>query len=282
MPDTNRALLTSSFELYIQPSNCNRSVTSGERGVEIQEGVGVRFVTARNLLLVVLGVGSIAGYSLSAAEITLCQTSCVCITWLSGTGARNEIRCTDGTAGWSTGMTVPGDGGGGTWSGPTTPMNPPSPLPGNVLSGEAYTAVAGAKKTAMERVRGQKVPGMKGVWEPTACTDLFAANPLGHPGAYLMGSYLEFRDGTGVKDDTNTDVCATGTVSAWTKCCQHDPVVFICPSKFVGLSPDVRATKIIHETLHVAGQFEDKNGTVGPGDPPNPSQIDDVVNAACN
>lgn len=134
----------------------------------------------------------------------------------------------------------------------------------------------------MTKVRGEKVADMKGVWEPTECTDLFAANPLGKTGAYILGNYIVFRDGTGVKDAADVNVCATGSVSAWTKCCQHDPVVFICPSEFTDLSPSQRSTKLIHEALHVAGQFEDQDGSVGPGDPPNPSQIDAIVNGACN
>lgn len=123
---------------------------------------------------------------------------------------------------------------------------------------------------------------MKNTWLPTRCTDLFSDNPLGYPGAYILGSYITLRDGTGVRNENNVDVCATGNTSAWTKCCLHEPVVFVCPSQFVALSPSQRITKIIHETLHVAGQFENTNGSVGPGDPPNPAQIDDLVNEACN
>lgn len=218
-----------------------------------------------------------------AVEISLCHASCVCITWVSGSSAYIEVRCRDGAAGgWSSGPTAPPDGGDGSWAGTGTSQNPPSPLPGMPLSGAAGMAVTSAKNTAITKLRGEKVPDMKGVWLPTRCTDLFAANPLGHPGAYILGNYVVFRDGTGVKNEKNIDVCAEGNSSAWTKCCQHDPVVFICPAEFAALSPSQRSTKLIHETLHVAGQFEDLDGSVGPGDPPNTSQIDAVVNAACN
>lgn len=74
-------------------------------------------------------------------------------------------------------------------------------------------AMTSAKSAAMTKVRGEKVPDMKGVWAPTPCTDLFEGSPLGEPGAYLLGSYVIFRDGTGVKNENNVDVCATGNVS---------------------------------------------------------------------
>ena len=150
------------------------------------------------------------------------------------------------------------------------------------LAGPASLAVSDAKSAAIEKLRGEKVTDMKGVWEPNDCTRLFAGSPLGKAGAYLLGSYVVFRDGAGVKDANGTDQCATGSVTAWTKCCQHDPVVFICSDKFGGLSSNARITKLIHETLHVAGQFENTNSSVGPNDPPNPQQIDALVNAACN
>jgi len=235
-------------------------------------------------LVFALAVAALVVWPTSArgAEIVLCQVSCVCITWTSPGGSLIEIRCQDGSSGWSSGPTVPPDGSGGSWVGTGTPKAPASPLPGMPLSGEAGMAVSSAKNSAITKVRGEKVPDMKGVWEPTRCTDLFADNPLGKTGAYILGNYIVFRDGTGVTNENNVNVCATGTVSAWTKCCQHDPVVFICPSEFTDLSPSQRSTKLIHEAMHVAGQFEDLDGSVGPGDPPNPSQIDAIVNEACN
>src|SRR5687767_12465866 len=80
------------------------------------------------------------------AEIILCHVSCVCITWISGASAYTEVRCRDGSAGgWAAGPTAPPDGSDGSWVGTGTPMAPPSPLPGNVLSPEAGQAVGNAK-----------------------------------------------------------------------------------------------------------------------------------------
>jgi hypothetical protein len=134
-----------------------------------------------------------------------------------------------------------------------------------------------AKNKARDVVRGERVG--KGEWIPNRCTDLFAGNALGLTGAQML-AYMEFRDGTGVKNEKNVDVCATG-MSAWTKCCLHEPVVFLCSAKFVALKPDERARKVLHEALHVAGQPEDTDGSVGPGDPPNTTQIDEIVRQAC-
>lgn len=240
---------------------------------------------ARRGLLTFMFAGLLWPVAASATEVYLCQVSCLCISWDAGGGSYFEVRCDEGgsvPAGWATGPGSAGDGSGGSWLGTGTAGSAPSPLPGMALSGATNMAVQSARSTAITKLRGEKVPDMKGVWESTQCTRLFTGNPLGEPGAQILGSYVIFRDGTGVRNENNVDVCATGNVSVWTKCCQHDPVVFVCPSQFIGLSPSQRITKLIHETLHVAGQFENTNGGVGPGDPPNPSQIDAVVDEACN
>jgi len=67
--------------------------------------------------------------------------------------------------------------------------------------------VSSARTTAIEKLRGEKVPDMKGVWEPNECTNLFLNSPLGKKGAYLLGSYVVFRDGTAVKDSQGVDQC---------------------------------------------------------------------------
>ena len=221
--------------------------------------------------------------SARAAEIVMCHKVCVCYSWVSGSTGYYEVRCPDGSLkGWTPSPPLPPDGRTGSWKGSGALQNAPSTLPGQPLYNMASMAVSSAKSEAIDKLRGEKVPDMKGVWEPNDCTRLFADNPMGRSGAYLLGSYVIFRDGTGVKDAAGVNQCATASVSAWTKCCQHERVIFICPSQFVGLSAAGRITKVIHETLHVAGQFENTNGTVGPGDPPNPSQIDALVNEACN
>jgi hypothetical protein len=222
----------------------------------------------------------LVSFTLTATEAFLCQAGeCVCIYWTTTAGEELEIRChTSGSLmGWAAGPGQPPDGSSGSWLGTGTQKNPPSPLPGNPLAPNVSVALNHAKDNARDVVRGERVG--KGQWLPNRCTDLFAGNPLGLTGAQLL-AYMVFRDGTGVKNENNVDVCATG-MSAWTKCCQHDPVVFVCSAKFLTLSPDERARKVLHEALHVAGQFEDTNGSVGPGDPPNTTQIDDIVRNAC-
>jgi hypothetical protein len=221
-------------------------------------------------------------FVLIAAEISLCHVDCVCIFWANT--ATQEVRCPTGSglpSGWTSGNAPP-DGSTGSWGGSGTSKPAPSPLPGNPLNMETQMFVSSAKDNAIAKLRGEKVTDLKGVWEPNECTNLFLNSPLGKKGAYLLGSYVIFRDGTGKKDTQGVDQCATGTVAAWTTCCQHDPVVFICPNKFKASTTDDRVKYLIHETLHVGGQREDTDGTTGPGDPPNSSQINDAVAKACN
>jgi hypothetical protein len=245
----------------------------------------VQHPTRRNLLALAVAVLVLLPFVLRAAELVLCGSSCVCITWISGASAYIEVRCpTEGGSGWTSGSGGTPDGSSGSWGGSGNPASPPTPLPGNVLDPTTLNAVNGAKQSAISKVRGERVsdPGTpKGTWLPTKCTDLFLNSPLGYTGAYLLGNYLVYRDGTGVKDTAGVDQCALGR-AAWTTCCQHDPIVYICSTQFTRLSPDDRAKILIHEAMHVGGQQEDKNGSVGPGDPPNTGQISDAVNNACN
>lgn len=235
----------------------------------------------QNILALALAAIVMLPFALRAAEAFWCQDGqCVCIFWTTETGNEMaEVRCrANGTlTGWITHPGQPPDGSSGSWAGTGTQKNVPSPLPGNVLSPAATMAVGNAKDKAREMVRGTRID--KGQWEPNHCTDLFAGNRLGLTGAQLL-AYMEYRDGTGVLDQNNVDVCATGK-AAWTTCCQHDRVVFICSAKFLQLSTSERARKLLHEALHVAGQLEDKNGSVGPGNPPSTGQIDDLVRDAC-
>lgn len=240
----------------------------------------MRCVARHYVPAIALAVVILTSPSLQAGEAFFCNGGCVCIYWSLATGEELEIRCRDDGAagGWATGVGQPSDGSGGSWDGTGRQKSAPSPLPEMVLNPVINARVSAAKTEAQRRLRGERVD--KGQWLPNRCTDLFADSPLGLTGAQMF-AYMVFRDGTGVKDGKNVDVCATGTVSAWTKCCEHDPVVFICPSKFGELPPDETVIKLIHEAMHVAGQLEDKNGSVGPGDPPNTGQIDDVVRKAC-
>lgn len=175
------------------------------------------------------------------------------------------------------------DGSGGSWGGSGTPAAAPTPLPGQPIVGGLYALVGQAKSKAVIKVRGEKVtdPGTpKDTWIPTRCTNLFVHSPLGKSGVELLNSYIVYRDGTGVIDTTGVDRCAVGTAAAWTKCCQHDPVIFIC-DKFNNLNTNQRANILIHEALHVGGQREDTDGAVGPGNPPNTGQISEIVAEAC-
>ena len=172
----------------------------------------------------------------AVAMASLCgaQKDCVCVSWISGSSATVEVRCPAddlSRSGWSIGGAPP-DGSRGSWNGSGSPKQPPDTLPGMPLSGATLTNVSAAKSAAVTKLRGEKVTDEgtpKGTWLPTACTDLFLNSPLGIPGAQLLSNYIVFRDGTGVKDSSGVDVCGTNTVAAWTTCCQHDPVVFICP-----------------------------------------------------
>jgi hypothetical protein len=214
-------------------------------------------------LAVTIAVLVLLPFVLTASEISLCHVDCVCIFW--AITATQEVRCPQ-SSGLPSGWGNPPDGSSGSWGGSGTSKPAPSPLPGNPLDPETTMARDSARKLAIEKLRGEKVTDLKGVWEANECTNLFLNSPLGRSGASLLGSYVVFRDGTGKKDAQGVDQCATG-ISAWTTCCQH---------------VSDRAGILIHETMHVGGQREDTNGTTGPDDPPNTSQIKDAVNKACN
>jgi len=218
------------------------------------------------------------------------QNKCVCISWNTNTGAAIEVRCpppedvNSTKSGWSPiGDPKDSDGTRGSFGGNGSKPGAPSTLPGMPINAITNTKLSPAKNTALQRLKGEQETGDNGkpIWTPTACTDLFLNSPLGMPGAQLLGTYVIFRDGTGVLDTGNVDRCGTNTAAAWTTCCNHDPVIFICPLKFNAATPEDRVKYIIHELLHVAGQLEDGNGTTGPGDPPNSGQININVDAAC-
>jgi hypothetical protein len=212
---------------------------------------------------------------------------CVCITWITGGGATVEVRCPangGSPSGWSTsGDPRDADGGDGSFGGSGNPSTLPSTLPGTVLNPTTGQNVNNAKNAAIQKLRGTKIVDEgtpKGTFEPNACTNLFLNSPLGMTGGQILGSYVTFRDGTNVKDSNNVNVCATN-VPAWTTCCNHDRIVYICPGSFNSMSANDRMWTLIHEALHVGGQLEDKDTTVGPNDPPNSSQIGADVKKAC-
>ncbi|HEX7830041.1 MAG TPA: hypothetical protein VF787_10300 [Thermoanaerobaculia bacterium] len=245
------------------------------------------------LLLVAICVASLISLPLHAMAWRCGDLgTCVCISWSVGNSGYIEVRCpADGAepSGWTTGDPGDADGSRGSFGGSGSKKMAPSPLPGMVLTPETNQKVSGAKTEGVKRLRGEQEfdEGTgKPIWIPTACSDLFANSPMSSgtnplPGAQLLSTYVIFRDGTGVKDKDNRDRCAEGA-AAWTTCCSHDPVIFICPAKFNSASFDDRIKYLIHETLHVAGQMEDLDGTIGPDDPPNSGQINADVDAACN
>ncbi|HEX7829230.1 MAG TPA: hypothetical protein VF787_06215 [Thermoanaerobaculia bacterium] len=214
--------------------------------------------------------------------VSACDNGCYCITWISGSSAWVEVRCpTDGIgrSGWSHDG-GPADGSSGTWTGDGRQITAPQSLPGMPLSGTTYSNFTNAKGLATTKLRGTLVDTH--VYEPNACTELFDNSPMEMRGIDVLATII-WRDGTGVRDADNNLVCSTA--DAWTMIPpdgQHARVVFICPNNFNTGDRNRRAAVIIHEALHVAGQLEDKTGTVGPGDPPTTGQISANVKAACS
>jgi hypothetical protein len=147
------------------------------------------------------------------------------------------------------------------------------------LSGTTSLNFTTAKGVATTKLRGDLVDTH--IYEPNQCTELFANSPMGTSGIDVLGT-ITWRDGTGVKDADNNVPC--NNADAWTQIPpdgRHARVVFICPSNFNSGTRNRRASIIIHEALHVAGQLEDSSGTVGPGNPPTSGQITANVTAAC-
>lgn len=213
--------------------------------------------------------------------VSACDNGCYCITWTFSSGAYVEVRCpgeSTSRSGWSHDG-GPADGSSGSWTGDGRQTAPPDPLPGMPVTGLASNHLTQAKGAATTRLRGTLADTH--IFEPDACTELFANSPLEMRGIDVLSSII-WRDGTGVKDANNYEVCSSA--DAWTMIPsngQHARVVFICPGNFNVGDKNRRAVVLIHEALHVAGQVEDKTGTVGPEDPPTTAQITANVKAAC-
>ncbi len=116
---------------------------------------------------------------------------------------------------------------------------------------------------------------------PTSCSMLFDNSPLGMSGVEILNGYVVFRRGEGVTHGSNVKPCENPTTGAWTTCCNHDRVIFLC-DRFAGFATSFAATLLIHEGLHVAGQLEDTSPSTGPGDPPTAGQLTSAVEAACS
>jgi hypothetical protein len=166
------------------------------------------------------------------------------------------------------------------WGGGTTAPTPPAVAPGNPLPTSLASYVSNAETDAANRLKRERVDNAPpGTYFPNDCADLFLEAPWSTRGAYIVQTYIDWRGGEGVTS-SNGSVPCDGGASAWTNCCRHDKYVFICDS-FKNLSAPERTFTLIHEALHVAGQREDNDSTFGPSDPPNPTQIQDNVRAAC-
>lgn len=219
------------------------------------------------------------------AGIARCD-DCYCITWQSGGDVWIEVRCpvddtgrVVGTPGWRKGD-QPADGSSGSMGGDGSQKEAPPTLPGMPLSGTDKQLTDQAKSAATVKLRGTRIEDMKGVFEPNQCTELFDNSPLNMRGLDLL-DYVIFRNGTGVRDPNDSSRVPCTTFAAWTTCCTHDRVVYVCPSNFNSMSRDARTAVLIHELLHVAGQREDLTNTSGPDDPPTTSQIQTIVKNAC-
>ena len=212
--------------------------------------------------------------SLHGATVTWCQQNpgCLCIDWDKPGGSHLEIRCPSSSS-WRTGNAVAIGSFGGSGKADPTATGP------STLTPTQNFAVTSARNQAVSWLVDLQGGGR------TDCEALFGGSPLlknswvNHP-VMLLSEYIIFANGEGVRDSTGSKPCS-GAVDAWTLCCGHSRIVFICNS-FTDLGPRDRARRLIHEALHVAGQREENTDfTAGPNDPPHTQQIDQVVRAAC-
>lgn len=172
--------------------------------------------------------------------------------------------------------------GPGSFGGNGTPAAPPSPLPGDAITAQQLTKLAAAKSAARSKVARRRIPGLDPpTLAPTTCTLLFENAPLQMTGVELLDSYVIFRGGQNVVGPLGNEPCSSGGTGAWTTCCDHSPIIYLC-NEFSNLSSSTAGLILIHEMLHVAGQREDSNSTTGPGNPPNTAQISAAVMEACS
>ncbi len=212
------------------------------------------------------------------ADAQMCG-SCVCITWSfsypGGSYVYVEERCPGQGSGWyqtgPTGSTQVDEGGSYGGNGNTqNPVNIPT------IPATHNFAFTQAMNRALAKVRGKRISLRPPEYDDNECSLLFKNSPLGMTGEQLIDGYVDWGWGQG------TPTCNAGYM-AWTTSGTHSPSVRVCPTFFnSNISVNQRATTIIHEALHVAGQLENTNSQAGPGDPPNPSQIDQAIKDACN
>jgi hypothetical protein len=230
--------------------------------------------------IVIFIVAMIATTTAAQAEIKMCANAsgvkeCICIWWASTTTV--EVRCPDGSQDVvlpPSAYPIPSTWG-GTGSRPAA-----TPVPGG-------TIVDATVSNKLQIAKSNAATKLKGEWdsellrfEPDECTELFDSSPLGISGKGLLSSYVTFRSGTNLQDSKGNVPCNDPNVALWTVCCEHSPYIFICDS-FKNHTTSSATALLIHELMHIGGQTEDKNGTIGAGDPPNTSQITAAVRSAC-
>lgn len=221
----------------------------------------------------------------SRSAVNLCGVDCICISWPVTGGEWLEVRCADGTGNWVTDAPPPGTrppDGGGSFGGNGNQQSPPTNLPGDPIKPEHLTKFSLAKSAARSKLKRKRIPDFDPpTLAPTTCTEMFENSPLGMTGIDLLLNYAIFRDGQDVADASGVKPCKVSSArAAWTTCCSHDPVVYLCDG-FYSLGSSSAAIVLIHELLHVAGQLEDGTTTTGPGNPPTTNQIQSTVTQAC-
>lgn len=262
-----------------------RASGSEAREATVLRASSPRLTACTTLACWILGMGSTTTYALKATGCDgPAQGNCVCILWIGDLQSWMELRCPIGEDYVTENPPDDGypNGGNGSMGGTGVALPPPSQLPGNPLKTLQIAKLNTSRPVAITKMRRQRAsdPSLPpGTTLATTCSALFEGSPLGREGADLIQNYVVFRDGTGVKAPDGTVPCNADT-RAWTTSGFHDPVVYLCDS-FATTNSTEAAYYLIHETLHVAGQMEDRDSAFGPDEPPNTAQIQAVVRDAC-
>ncbi len=205
------------------------------------------------------------------ATLSRCGSTydCLCISWNSGF----EIRCPIGPDPFDTTVARnpnpepgrnPGAGPRGSGGG----------HPGTSFLADQTFKLNAAKRKALKRGALSPLKPLKDPdYEPTDCMMLFAGLEVSHSGKWLLNNFIIFRNGEGVSSGSEVP-CSAGN-SAWTVSPgSRYPYVFLCDS-FFNLTQAQAARKLVHEALHVAGQFELTAGIT-------PAEIDGLVSSSCS
>ena len=207
------------------------------------------------------------------AHLSRCSfdPSCICITWSFESGSTIEIRCPESTGspdGWAAPAQNPNSppeivDGRGSFSGSGHFDGPAFLMGSNTTFAQDRKLVAG-KRIALRRLQ-----------ELETCRALFANSPLTENPQWLL-SKIQWRNGQNAPESTCDEPDSVATHVGQS----HNIQVLLCPS-FVNLNDGQAAVIILHEALHVAGQRENGDGSVGPGNPPGSASISRAVADAC-